>query len=210
MRSVCRGRGSPSGLVVALAIAAAVSLAGCVAGGGPYWPYPGPAETRRPSPPPPPPAVSRAPAPIEEERLASVARSDQEGLGSGPLGRTNVVLDRAIAAAERAGRRGERVDPALLAHLRMTRQARDLIATGDRQRAADLLERAIAIDDGAGFAYIYLGFLHLQAGRPEQAEAFLDRAENLVPQDPALLREIASLRARAGGGVGRVPVAGSP
>jgi tetratricopeptide (TPR) repeat protein len=122
---------------------------------------------------------------------------DEEGLGRGPLGRAGVMLDRAIATAEELQKRGEPVEAAELAHLRMTRQARDLIATGDSERAADLLERAIAIDDGAGFGYLYLGYVHLAAGHPDQADVFLDRAESLLPADPALRVEIQQLRARA-------------
>jgi len=118
------------------------------------------------------------------------------------------LLDRAIATAEQAQQRGETVDPSLLAHLRMTRQARDLISTGDNERAADLLERAIAIDDGAGFGYLYLGYVHLAAGRPDQADVFLDRAAALLPADPALRVEIEQLRARAD--AASVPVAASP
>ena len=68
----------------------------------------------------------------------------------------------------------------------MTRQARDLIATGESERAADLLECAIAIDDGAGFGYLYLGYVHLTAGHLDQADVFLDRAAALLPPDPAL------------------------
>jgi Flp pilus assembly protein TadD len=107
------------------------------------------------------------------------------------------MLDRAIMSAESMQQRGAATDPAQLAHLRMTRQARDLIATGDTERAADLLERAITIDDGAGFGYAYLGYIHLGAGRTEQAGIFLERAGALLPPDPALRIEIGALRERA-------------
>jgi Flp pilus assembly protein TadD len=108
-----------------------------------------------------------------------------------------VLLDRAILVTERARQSGGAIDSAMLAHLRMTRQARDLIAAGDIERAADLLERAIAINDGAGFGYLYLGYVHLRAGRRDQADVFLDRAAALLPPDPALRVEIEQLRARA-------------
>jgi hypothetical protein len=54
----------------------------------------------------------------------------------------------------------------------MTRQARDLIATGDSERAADLLERAIAIDDGAGFGYLYLGYVTSPPAIPIKPTSF--------------------------------------
>ena len=106
-------------------------------------------------------------------------------------------MDRAISAAEQLRQAGNPPDPSLIAHLRMTRQARDLIATGDTERAADLLERAIAIDDGAGFGYAYLGYIHLTAGNSEQAAIFFERAFALLPADPALRVEISALRERA-------------
>jgi tetratricopeptide (TPR) repeat protein len=140
--------------------------------------------------------MQRTPPPPAETPLAALPR-DEEGLGRGPLGRAAVLLDRAIGLTEQAQRQGAAVDPGLLAHLRMTRQARDLIATGDTERAADLLERAIAIDDGAGFGYLYLGYVHLTAGRHDQADVFLDRAAALLPPDPALRVEIEQLRTKA-------------
>jgi len=175
-------------LLAALALASVIT--GCAGGGTIPWPYPGGPETR-PAPPP----ATRPPA--SDSPLATLPQDD-EGLGRGPLGRTGVLLDRAIAQAERAERTGETIGASLIAHLRMTRSARDLIATGDTERALDLLERAIAIDDGAGFGYLYLGYLHLQGGRPEQAHVFFDRARALAPADPALHSEIDGLRSRAG------------
>jgi Flp pilus assembly protein TadD len=116
-------------------------------------------------------------------------------------------LDREIASDEAARKSGAPVDATLLANLRMTKQARDLIASGDTERAADLLERAIAMDDGEGYAYLYLGYIHLSAGRRDQAEVFLARAAGLLPRDPALRVELARLREEADSG--DVPVAGS-
>jgi hypothetical protein len=147
-----------------------------------------------------PPSVPEARVPEPGDALSRLPQDD-EGFGRGPLGRTSVMLDRAIGSVEVRQQRGESVDPALLAHLRMVRQSRDLIATGDTERAADLLERAIAIGDGAGFAYLYLGYLHSLAGRQEQGVVFLDRASALLPQDPVLRQELSSLRASIHSGV---------
>ena len=133
--------------------------------------------------------------------------TDEEGLGRGPLGRASVLLDRAIAGNEAVRKSGGVVDATLFANLRMTKQARELIAAGDKERAADLLERAIAMDDGQGYAYLYLGYLHLAAGRPDQAEVFLARAAGLLPRDPALRVELGRLREQTDSG--SVPVAGT-
>lgn len=113
-----------------------------------------------------------------------------------------MLLERAIAAAEQASVRGAPVDDAVVTHLRMTRSARDLMATGELERAADLLERAIAIDEGEGFGYLYLGYLHLTAGSSEQAGVFLDRAASLLPPDGALEVELDALRRSARAGIG--------
>jgi tetratricopeptide (TPR) repeat protein len=197
------------GLAVTLA-AAVVLGSGCAATDSVYGPYErAPQPQRVPPPPPRPPVETRLPpqgqpAPPPQGDVLARLPHDEEGLGRGPLGRAGVLQDRAIAAVEIAQQRGEPADPALLAHLRMTRQARDLIATGDGERAADLLERAIAIDDGSGFGYLYLGYLHLAAGRRDQARVFLDRAAALLPPDPALRVELNSLRERAEAGGSRV------
>jgi hypothetical protein len=187
-----------------VAAAVAVVLSGCFAL-EPYEPEPAPPPRSLPRGQPLPPPRQTMPQP--QPPLASLPH-DEEGLGRGPLGRAGVLLDRSISAAEQAQRRGDPIDAAELAHLRMTRQARDLIATGENERATDLLERAIAIDDGSGFGYLYLGYVHLAAGRPDQADVFLDRAASLLPADPALRVEIEQLRSRAD--AASVPLAASP
>jgi hypothetical protein len=150
---------------------------------------------------------ARAESPPTSAAAQPRAITDEEGLGRGPLGRAGVLLDRAIAGDEAVRKSGGVVDATLLANLRMTKQARDLMASGDTERAADLLERAIAMDDGQGYAYLYLGYLHLSVGRRDQAEVFLARAAGLLPRDPALRVELGNLRAAADSG--SVPVAGT-
>ena len=153
------------------------------------------------------PQARAAPAPTIVAPRQSPAMTDQEGLGRGPLGRAGVLLDRAIAGDEAVRRSGGVIDATLLANLRMTQQARELIASGETERAADLLERAIAMDDGQGYAYLYLGYLHLSEGRRDQAEVFLARALGLLPRDPALRVELERLREEADSA--SVPVAGT-
>jgi hypothetical protein len=196
-------RGEPRGraarrIVRLAAVAALVFASGCYPYADTVYDRPRPTAPQPlpKAPPVPPPPMQRTPTAPYEEPLARLPH-DEEGLGRGPLGRANVLLDRAIVVTEQSQQRGEPVDAGLLAHLRMTRQARDLIATGDTERAADLLERAIAIDDGAGFGYLYLGYIHLIGGRTDQADVFLDRAVGLLPPDPALRMEVDKLRASA-------------
>jgi len=177
-------------------------VAGCAAV-EPIFAPPEPAreEGRTPAPVPPPASVPQTVPP------EAPAPTEQEGLGRGALGRADVLLDRAIATNDAARKRGEAVDPALVANLRMTKQARDLMGGGQTERAADLLERAIAIDDGSGFGYLYLAYIHLSAGRRDQAEVFLARAQALLPRDPALRIELDQLREQADSAA--VPLAGS-
>jgi hypothetical protein len=184
----------------------AITVAGCSA----YEPVsaPPPRTTQPRVAPPPQPVPQARPQTAPPQDAALRSPRDDEGLGNGPLGRAGVLLDRAIYTAEQLKRAGNPPDPSLIAHLRMTRQARDLIATGDTERAADLLERAIAIDDGAGFGYAYLGYIHLTAGNTEQAGIFLERAYSLLPADPALRVEIGALRERAR--TASVPLASAP
>ena len=182
-----------------VAVAASLVLAGCAM--EPVWPPPRVPQEGTEIPPQasvPLPPESAAPSPAH---LFEPTAPDSVGLGQGPLGRAGVLLDRTIAADDAARSRGEPVDQGMLANLRMTQQARELIARGQGDRAADLLERAIAIDDGAGYADLYLAYIHLTAGRRDQAEVFLARAEASLPSDPALRVELSQLRARVDGAV---------
>ena len=86
------------------------------------------------------------------------------------------------------------IDPAHLANLRMTKNAREYIAGGDLDRAFDTLERAIAVDGREGYAYLYAAYVLLQRGKTGQGHAFLERAAFLLPDDPDLDAEIRRLR----------------
>jgi len=114
-----------------------------------------------------------------------------------PLPRAEELLDRDLGRSEADVDAGYAVNTNRLAHLRMTRAALDQIEAGDDQRAFDLLERAIAIDGRTGFAYLYLGYVHLRHGQADQASVFLDRASALLPADERLAAEVAALRTEA-------------
>ena len=126
------------------------------------------------------------------------------GPAFGPLPATGHALQQHLVAVEVALEQGVPVDHSGLAALRMTRSAVELIDENATERALDQLERAIAIDGRSGFPYIYIGYLHLQQGRPDQASAFIERAAVLLPSSPALDAEVQSLRlAAVPGGQGR-------
>jgi len=115
--------------------------------------------------------------------------------GPAVLRRGDLVLGAAIARADYAGASATR-----LTHLRMTAAARNAVAEGNTERALDLLERAIAVDGGEGFAYLYLGHIYTRRGDLERASGFLQQARRLLPPDPALQDEVQWLTDMASGG----------
>jgi len=82
------------------------------------------------------------------------------------------------------------------AALRLTEQARGLIASGAEPRAIELLERAVAIDARVPYAYYFLAEAHYAAGRPALARSFLDRAAQLLAGQPYWLGRVYALRGR--------------
>ena len=77
---------------------------------------------------------------------------------------------------------------------RIVERARAAFQEGRPEDTAELLERAIALDGGFAESYVLLAELHLTQGGNEIALAFLDRAQQLAADSPALLAEIESLR----------------
>jgi len=138
-------------------------------------------------------ALAAACSATDSHDLSAVGEQAQAPIG--PLPGARRTLDRRIADGEYALATGVPVDSARLAHLRMTRAAVEMMDAGEDERAMDLLERAISVDGRTGFAYLYLGYLHLRQGRVQQAEVFLDRAAALLPSDPGLDAEVEALRA---------------
>ncbi len=118
----------------------------------------------------------------------------------GPLAETRRHLARDLQQSDVALVQGLTFSPTRAAHLRMTTAALDYIEAGDTEHALDLLERAISVDGTVGYAFVYLGYIHAREGRTEQAQAFVDRATGLLPDDPALDRELVELRSSAATG----------
>ncbi|MEE8312255.1 MAG: hypothetical protein V3R77_08355 [Candidatus Binatia bacterium] len=115
----------------------------------------------------------------------------------GPLPETGRMLELRLAEAEESAERGAAVPASRLASLRMTRSAAVLIEEGSVERALALLERALAIDGSTGFPYLYIGYIHLQAGRTVQARTFIERGAALMPLYPPLENELQALRLAA-------------
>ena len=115
----------------------------------------------------------------------------------GPLWRAEELLDEALSEGEWRLVQGLPVRSSRLTHLRLTRGALDALGTGERARALDLLERAIAADGSTGFAYLFLGKLYLDDGHVEQGRLLIEQAVELLPDDRVLARQIRRLRSAA-------------
>jgi tetratricopeptide (TPR) repeat protein len=107
------------------------------------------------------------------------------------------MLEARLTEAEESTELGAGVPPSRLASLRMTRSAVALIDEGSVERALALLERALAIDGSTGFPYLYIGYIHLQAGRTAQALTFIERGAALMPLYAPLENELQALRLAA-------------
>ena len=80
-------------------------------------------------------------------------------------------------------------DPARVASLRVTEEARRQLAAGQPDEAIRALGRAISIDASNPYAYFYLGRSYFVRKQYDQALTFLARAEIGMGTDPAWLGE---------------------
>ena len=135
-------------------------------------------------------ACATAPAPAPPPMPA-------DATSYGPLPETGRMLSVRLAEVEESGELGAGVATSRLASLRMTRSAVALIDAGSTERALELLERALTIDGSTGFPYLYIGYIHLQAGRTAQARAFIERGAALMPSYAPLDDELQALRLAA-------------
>ena len=157
---------------VAAGLLVAALLAGCGAAPARQRSVPA-APPSRAAAPPVRTARSRPPAPPEVPPPPAALRED-----SGPL-----------TAKIREGMPANRA-----AALRMTEQARGLIANGEQAHAIELLERAIAIDASVPYAYYFLAMAHYGAKHPALARPLLDRAQQKLAAEPYWLAEVQVLR----------------
>ena len=84
--------------------------------------------------------------------------------------------------------------PGRAAALRLTEEGRQRLAAGDRARAIEILERAVAVDARVPYAYFFLAKAHAEADHRALAYRFLDRAEQKLWGEPYWLSEVWRLR----------------
>jgi tetratricopeptide (TPR) repeat protein len=93
-------------------------------------------------------------------------RGEQRAQGKEEFHRCALAFEQALELAP---------DAAFTESRQLFCQGRNLLFEGDREKAAALLERAIRIDPGRGYAYNALGILYLEAGQYARAkDAFED------------------------------------
>jgi tetratricopeptide (TPR) repeat protein len=80
--------------------------------------------------------------------------------------------------------------------LRLTEEARALLARDEAPRAIELLERAVAVDARTPYAYYFLAEAHERAQHPVLARSFVARAEQLFAGDPYWLGRVHALHGR--------------
>lgn len=86
--------------------------------------------------------------------------------------------------------------PRRAAALRLTEQARGVLAGGDAPRAIEILERAVAVDARTPYAYYFLAEAHARAEHRVLARSFAARAEQLFAADPYWLGRSRALHGR--------------
>ncbi len=80
-----------------------------------------------------------------------------------------------------------------LASLRMSAKAPELIDKGSMDGALELLERALSMYAGNGYAYLFLAYVHHVEGRPDRATGFIGSARRYLPADKGVRGEVEGL-----------------
>ncbi len=80
-----------------------------------------------------------------------------------------------------------------LASLRMSAKAPALIDKGSLDGAVELLERAVSMYGGNGYAYLFLAYVHHVEGHPDRAAGFLSSARRYLPSDKGVRGEAEGL-----------------
>lgn len=145
------------------------------------------------------------PRPPGPGRLAAVQKREPERAPLPEASRGPFGAPRDLRAAPEVATAA--VDPRRAAASRLVEHSGEAVSRGRLADAAELLERAVALDPAFSGSYVQLARLHLVRGDHELALAFLDKAEELAAGDTASLSEIASLRGMAFEGLGRLDAA---
>lgn len=163
---------------IAWAVAVALLAAGCFAG---------PA-TRKSSRPAAKSGTASRPAKAEEPRVA--AAEDWESFNATAASLRAEIEKRAAAMSQ--GPVGNRAVE--LASLRLAASGRDLVDAGSLDGALEVLQRAVSLYGGNGYAYLYLAYVHHVQGRPERAAEFAASARRHLPRDKPVQAELEGLR----------------
>jgi tetratricopeptide (TPR) repeat protein len=112
------------------------------------------------------------------------ATGEAEPLGIGSLTPSGQVSDQSLDSIIAAT-----ADPARVASLRITEQARVALLAGRTDDAVRQLGRAVSVDPNDPYAYFYLGRAYITKNNLVQAITFLKRAEIGFGQNPQWLGE---------------------
>ena len=119
--------------------------------------------------------------------------------------RTSTMLREEIARRAEELRSGPVGNRAVeLASLRLAASGHAMIEAGSFDGALEVLERAVSLYGGNGYAYVFLAYVHHVEGRAASGLEFLDDARLHLPADRGVSSEVEglaqSLQAVAGAG----------
>lgn len=119
--------------------------------------------------------------------------------------RTSAMLREEIARRAEELRSGPVGNRAVeLASLRLAASGHAMIEAGSLDGALEVLERAVSLYGGNGYAYVFLAYVHHVEGRAASGLEFLDDARLHLPADRGVSGEVEglaqSLQAVAGAG----------
>ncbi len=102
------------------------------------------------------------------------------------------------------------LSPSGLAALRFVKEGKDSLKAGEPERAQVLFERAVELAPFQPYSYHFLGRLSLSQGKLQQALAFLQKAELLLPRTQTVwLGETICLRGQVAEDLGHIEEARS-
>ncbi|MFN2376987.1 MAG: tetratricopeptide repeat protein, partial [Candidatus Binatia bacterium] len=131
---------------------------------------------------------AKQPAKEEEPRVA--AAEDWESFQATAASLRREIEKRAAAMSQ--GPVGTRAVE--LASLRLAASGRNLVDAGSLDGALEVLQRAVSLYGGNGYAYLYLAYVHHVQGRPERAAEFAASARRHLPRDKPVQAELEGLR----------------
>ncbi|HEX9880495.1 MAG TPA: tetratricopeptide repeat protein [Candidatus Binatia bacterium] len=130
---------------------------------------------------------------VDQENLATESRegaSPQAELSGG----SPVPVVPAVDPAAIIAKITPETTPRRAASLRLTEEGRQLLGSGEYQKALQRFEKTIAIDATNPYSYYYLALVHYNMGNHQASANFLDVAESLLSEEPFWLARVFSLK----------------